>query len=41
MWLLVNDSVYQVCTALTDPISTWYNDRNDVETAEEIRDLDL
>ncbi len=41
MWLLVDDSVCQVCTALTDPISTWNNDGNDVEQAEEIRDLAL
>lgn len=41
MWLLLDDSVCQVCTALTNPTSTWNNDGNDVEQAEEIRDLAL
>lgn len=41
MWLLVDDSVCQVCTALTDPINNWNADGNDIEQAEEIRDLAL
>jgi hypothetical protein len=41
IWLLIDDSVCQVCTFLTDPTSTWNNDGNDIEQAEEIRDLAL
>ena len=41
IWLLIDDSVCQVCTFLTDPTSTWNNDGNDIAQAEEIRDLAL
>lgn len=41
IWLLIDDSVCQICTYLTDPISNWNADGNDIEQAEEIRDMAL
>ena len=41
MWLLIDDSVCQVCTYLSDPIGNWNADGNDVAQAQEIADLAL
>jgi hypothetical protein len=41
IWLLIDDSICQICTFLTNPTSTWNTDGNDVAQAEEIRDLAL
>jgi len=39
IWLLVDDSVCQVCTFLSDPTGNWNADGNDIAQAEELRDL--
>ena len=41
IWLLVDDSVCQVCTFLSDPTGNWNADGNDIAKAEELRDLAL
>ncbi|WP_179020299.1 hypothetical protein [Winogradskyella forsetii] len=41
IWLLIDDSVCQECTYLTAPTGDWNNDGNDIDQAEEIRDLAL
>lgn len=41
IWLLVDDSVCEVCTFLTAPTGDWNTDGNDIEQAEEIRDMAL
>ncbi|MDP5082100.1 MAG: hypothetical protein NWP87_05535, partial [Winogradskyella sp.] len=41
IWLLIDDSVCELCTFLTDPTGTWNADGNDVAQAQEIRDLAL
>jgi hypothetical protein len=39
IWLLIDDSICQYCTFLTDPTNSWNNDGNDFAQGEEIRDL--
>lgn len=39
MWLLVDDSVCQVCTYLTSPIGSWNNDSDNVVKGQELADL--
>ena len=41
IWLLVDDSVCQVCTYLTDPTGSWNNDSSNVTKAQEIADAAL
>jgi len=41
IWLLIDDVPCQNCVYLTSPTHTWNSDGNDVEQAEEIRDLAL
>ena len=37
--MLIDDSVCQICTNLTNPINGWNTDGNDIAQAEEIKDL--
>lgn len=39
IWLLIDDSVCQICTYLSDPINNWNADGNDVAQAQELADL--
>ncbi len=41
IWLLVDDSVCQICTYLTDPTGDWNNDPSNIIKAQEIADAAL